>query len=195
MSSGFVLCLGCGRNLPPDFENADEFAPCPNCLERVRVFAFPALRRAESVVAAAPTIESGEASCFYHPAKQALVACDSCGRFLCALCDIEMGQSHRCPACLESAKRKGKLDVVQTRRVLYDGLALTVATVPIIFWPLTVVTAPAALYLVVRHWRQPGSILPRTKIRFVLAAFIAFAQICGWGLLVYYVVSRARSAA
>src|SRR3712207_2036733 len=127
MTSRYVLCAGCGRSLPPDFENAADFAPCPSCLERVRVFAFPALRRAAAAAATAPAIASGEASCFYHEMKQAVVTCDRCGRFLCALCDIDIGGSHRCPVCLESGKRKGKLDAVQNRGVLYDGIALSLA--------------------------------------------------------------------
>lgn len=195
MSSGLVLCLSCGGHLPADFENADGFAPCPNCQNRVRVFAFPALRRMGTSTAAAPAIESGEASCFYHPAKQALVTCDTCGRFLCALCDVDIGQSHCCPACLESGKRKGKLEVVQNRSVLYDGLALALAFAPLLFWPLTVVTAPAALFVVVRYWRKPLSILPRTRIRFVIAALFALAQICGWAVLGYYLISKVRTAA
>lgn len=194
MSQGFVLCVGCGRNLPPDFENAEEFGACPSCLERVRVFAFPALHRADLPTPAAPAIASGEASCFYHAHKQAVVACDSCGRFLCALCDIEIGESHRCPTCLETGKRKGKLELIENRRVLYDGLALTVAIVPILFWPLTLLSAPAALFLVVRHWRKPLSILPRTRIRFVLAGLIALAQICGWAALFYSLFARAKGA-
>lgn len=192
MSSGLVACLGCGKSLPSDYENNGEFVGCPSCLNPVRVIAFPALHRAGTAGTAAPALEVGEASCFYHPHKQATVACDSCGRFLCALCDIELGDSHRCPACLESGKRKRKLEVVENRRVLFDGLALGVAVLPVLFWPVTLVSAPATLVLVGRYWREPQSILPRTKIRFVLAALIALAQICGWSLLFYFLIAGVR---
>jgi hypothetical protein len=190
MSSGAVVCPGCSRHLPPDYENADEFAPCPNCETRVRVVAFPALRRIETAPALAATIEANDASCFYHPAKQAVIACETCGRFLCALCDIEVGETHRCPSCLESGKRKGTLEVMQSRRVLYDGLALSLAIMPLLFWPLTIVTAPAAVFLVIRHWGTPLSILPRTRIRFLLAGLVALAQIGGWVALIYFLIAR-----
>lgn len=195
MRAGQVACPECERNLPPDFAEAGEFLPCPGCLESVRIFAFPALHRTATGETALPALESSDASCFYHPAKQAIVACDSCGRFLCALCDIEISGNHRCPGCLETGKRKGKLETVENRRVLYDGLALTLAIAPILIWPITLLTAPAALFVVVRYWRHPLSILPRTRIRFVFAFLIALAQVCGWALLIYFIVARARSAA
>jgi hypothetical protein len=36
--------------------------------------------------------------------------------------------------------------------------------------------------MVVRYWRAPGSIIPRTKIRFILAFAIACLQIAAWAL-------------
>lgn len=194
MSAGQVSCSGCGRNLPPDFATAGVFLGCPNCLEPQRVFAFPALNRVTTANAALPALESNDANCFYHPLKQAVVACDNCGRFLCALCDVEMAGSHRCPACLEIGKRKRKLETVENRRILFDSLALTLSIVPLLMWPVTILTAPATLFVVLRYWRRPLSILPRTRVRFVFAFLIALGQLCGWALLVYFIFARSRSA-
>jgi hypothetical protein len=195
MSFGRVACVDCKKDLPADFENAGAFLACPSCLSRLRVFAFPALRRSTAPVVAAPTMGVAEASCFYHAAKQAVVTCDSCGRFLCALCDVEIGSAHRCPSCLAAGKESRKLETVENRRILYDGLALALAILPILIWPATLLTAPAALYVVLRYWRTPLSILPRTRIRFVIAALLALAQIGGWALLFYFIIANARTAA
>lgn len=195
MSSGRVACANCATKLPPEFENAGNFLACPACNQLLRVSAYPALRSNRSGEITAAASVADEASCFYHPAKQAVVACESCGRFLCALCDVEIGQNHRCPACLEAGKQKRKLQTVENRRVLYDGLALTLAVLPILLWPFTVLTAPAALFVTIRYWRQPLSILPRTRVRFVIAGLFALAQICGWLALVYFLIARARRAA
>jgi hypothetical protein len=195
MSAGRVACAACGQNLPVDFANAGEFFGCPSCLVSQRVFAFPALNRVATANAALPALESNDASCFYHPLKQAVVACDNCGRFLCALCDVEMSGSHRCPACLEIGKRKQKLENVENRRILFDSLALTLSIVPLLMWPLTIVTAPATLFVVLRYWRRPLSILPRTRIRFVLAFLIALGQLGGWALLIYFLFARAKGTA
>lgn len=190
MSGGRIACVECGTDLPPDFANTGEFLACPSCAASLRVYAFPALHRGASAALPEPALAMGEASCFYHPQKKAVVACDSCGRFLCALCDVELSESHRCPGCLETGKRKQSLAPVENRRFLYDGLALALATFPLLMWPFTLFTAPTAIFLVVRHWRQPLSILPRSKIRFVLAFLLALAQICGWLALFYFLWAR-----
>jgi hypothetical protein len=180
-----VACTGCQARLPPDFFNLEHFAPCPSCEATLRIRVFPALVRPETPAEAAPVAEEGESSCFYHPHKRAVVACESCGRFLCALCDIEVGDKHRCPNCLSSKTRKQP--EFEKRRTLYDGIALALATYPILMWPFTVVTAPASLYITIRYWRTPLSIFPRTKIRFVLAFLFAGAQVFGWCYLAYRV--------
>ena len=72
-------------------------------------------------------VVEGEAACFYHPGKRATVPCGVCGRFLCALCDLELNGRHVCPACLETSRRKGDLRNLDTRRMLYDSAALSLA--------------------------------------------------------------------
>lgn len=70
-----------------------------------------------------------------------------------------------------------------TRRTLYDGVALTLSVAPLLFFFLTIITAPLAIYMSLRNWNRPGSILPRTKIRFVLAIIFSLVQVAGWGFL------------
>jgi hypothetical protein len=48
--------------------------------------------------------------------------------------------------------------------------------------------------VVLKYWRKPLSILPRTRIRFVLAFLIGLAQICGWVALFYYWFARMKTA-
>jgi hypothetical protein len=134
----------------------------------------------------------GEASCFYHPGKKAVVPCEACGRFLCAVCDVEMNGEHFCPACIESGKKKGRMQKLQNRRTLYDSIALAVALVPLIVWPLTLISAPIALWFSIRHWNAPRSIVPRTRWRMVVAALIALLQIGGWITGFYMVFHRSR---
>ena len=40
-----------------------------------------------------------------------------------------------------------------------------------------------ALFVAIRYWKAPPSILRRTKIRFVAAIIIALLQIAGWAAL------------
>ncbi len=131
-----------------------------------------------------------QASCFYHSQKKAVIPCDNCGRFLCALCDVELGGKHLCPACLETGKKKGRIIDLERHRVLYDAAALKLAIYPVLMFWFTLFTAPIALYLAIRHWNSPGSIVGRTRIRSVLAIMLSGLQILAWIVGIAYIVSR-----
>ena len=135
----------------------------------------------------------GESSCFYHPQKKAVVPCQGCGRFLCALCDCELQGEHFCPACLEVGRQKGRIKRLENQRTLYDAIALSVAILPMLIIYFTIITAPIALFIALRYWNAPRSIVRRTKIRLILAISIATLQILGWGVVIYFIVSRIRS--
>ena len=66
------------------------------------------------------------------------------------------------------------------RRVLHDEIALSMAVLPLLAWPFTIATAPTAIIWALRHWNSPTSILPRTKVRFLVAILIASLQIAAW---------------
>jgi hypothetical protein len=184
MIQATVACPSCKARLPPDFFNLQHFVSCPSCEATFRIRVFPALTRPATPSVAAPILAEGESSCFYHPHKRAIVSCERCGRFLCALCDIEVGETHRCPGCLSKKAGAAQPEMAKSR-TLYDGIALALATFPLIAWPFTVITAPAAMYMTIRYWRTPVSIFPRTKIRFILAFLFAAVQVGGWCFLAY----------
>lgn len=168
-------------------------AECPVCRTRLQAMVFPAVledRRTAGDQGFTAKLDDTEASCFYHPSKRAVQACDGCGRFLCGLCDLELDGRHLCPGCLDTGRTTGKITKLQNRRVLYDNMALMLALLPILMWPFTLLSAPAALYIVIRHWKSQGSIIPRSKFRFVLAGILASLQIAGWGLFAYFLISN-----
>ena len=182
MTARLIACTKCRAPLPPASYNLPGLRQCPACGAASQVEVFPAALRPPGPGASGERVLiEGEASCFYHPAKKAVVPCESCGRFLCAVCDVELSGAHLCPACLESGKKKGRLKQLENTRTLYDSLALAVAVFPMIFaWPITIVSAPIALYLAIRYRNAPTSIVRRSKWRAVLAGILAFLQIGGW---------------
>jgi hypothetical protein len=183
MSTVLVDCPNCRRELPAALFNRRTFAPCPRCRHDVQVHAFPALLRQRTSLGAGESITGeDEASCYYHPDKKAVVPCSVCGRFLCTLCDVEFNERHMCTSCLEAGKEKKKMKNLETHRVLYDDVALSLAIIPFIMVWVTIITAPAAIYVAIRHWRSPTSIIPRTKARFLIAISIACLQLGGWVL-------------
>lgn len=176
-----VLCTGCGKPLSGGGFNSGEEFRCGSCGVKLGVEVFPALfHGAEKGAAGEALTDVGDAGCFYHPLKKAAAVCAACGRFLCSLCETDLAGRCLCPSCIHTGRQNEQLETLVTQRVLHDSMALSVAILPMLFFPVTVISAPIAIYLAIRNWKNPGTILPRTKLRFVAAIIIALLQIAGW---------------
>lgn len=196
MSSPLIQCPKCRAWLVEGILNQPDFAPCPACGVPLLGEAFPALfRKAAAGPSAEAVMVEGESSCFYHPEKKAVLPCDGCGRFLCALCDCLLHGQHFCPACLEAGATKGKIKSLENQRSLYDSIALTLAIWPLIIPYFTIITAPMTVFVAIRYWNAPGSIVRRTKFRFAIAVIIALVEIALWvlvfGLIFFHHRTRA----
>jgi hypothetical protein len=193
MAAQAICCGECSMPVPAEFWNRAGM-PCRGCGQAIQVAVFPAIESARSgALPEAVEIES-EASCFFHPSSRAAIPCDECGRFLCRLCEIEVDGRHLCPTCFESGISTSKLQSLETSRTMYDSMALAFATLPsLLFWP-AIVGAPAALFIVIRRWRAPGSIVPRTRIRYYLAILFSLSDLVFIGLIIYAMVSGYRAA-
>jgi hypothetical protein len=189
-----IQCPECRAWLFDGIINQPELAPCPACGAPLQIEVFPALfRKFKAGQSGEAVLVEGESSCFYHPQKKAMLPCDGCGRFLCALCDCELNGQHFCPACLEAGKAKGKIKNVDNERTLYDSVALSLAVYPLLLFYFSLITAPMALYVAIRYWKAPQSILRRTKIRYIAAITISLLQISGWAIFFIAVSTRHRS--
>lgn len=177
-----VRCTKCRTVLPVEFSPDATRLACPRCRASLEVSVFPAIQREIGPgIAAHPALVEGETTCFFHAEKKAVVLCDGCGRFLCALCDVPIGGQHLCPKCLETSRAKNTLTTLENYRTLYPSLALTFAFLPLLVWPLTVLTAPAALFLVFYGWRKPASLTGRRRrFAMIVAGLAALAQCVGW---------------
>ena len=188
MSHPQPACSQCSAPLPEALLRAGQPVACPSCQAPLEVLVFPALLRppAGRVVPERIVME-GEAGCFYHPEKRAVIPCHACGRFLCSLCDTEFNQEHFCPNCLQTRRQKNQMPELVTNRILYDGAALVLtvgSTVLFCLWFFWIISAPMAIFLAVLSWTQPGSILPRSRFRAILAIILALLQLIGLYLLI-----------
>jgi hypothetical protein len=183
------ICSNCSTLLPLEIFNTDQPDECNYCHRQTYGFAFPALiRPPEQIKTGEQILVEGDASCFFHPQKKAMVSCEYCGRFLCSLCDIEFGGQHLCATCIEAAKKKKTLKTLEDRRVLYDDLALALAIVPIILFYVIIVTAPISIFMAIRHWDSPSSIIPRrSKLRMTFAILISVLELVGIGALIFLI--------
>lgn len=189
----FLRCDKCQRQLPGALANTPAPVECPSCRALLLVQVFPAFLRPVVRGRASEALASQEdAGCFYHPHKKAVVPCEDCGRFLCALCDLEIDGQHVCPACVEIARQAGKSLRAGGQRTLHDQMALSVlfggvAVGLITVGVATIITAPIALFLVIRYWNEPArSPVPRTRARLIVAGVLALLQIAGWSFALYY---------
>jgi len=196
-------CPSCKAPVAPS-ENPSEgraltLAPCPGCGKAIAVLVFPASGRRAGGDAGA-VAGDGDAVCFHHPAKRAEIACDACGRFLCGLCRVELDGRAVCAACFTQAHthtRKTRLkgnatsaNVSQCMR--HDKIALAcVVTAPFLYF-LSFVNAGIALYLCIRHWRTPISVIPRNRWRFAVAGIGASVILALWVVLIVTFVGGIR---
>jgi hypothetical protein len=189
-----VQCPKCHAWLLEGIFNQPELSPCPACGVPLQVEIFPALFRKIAPGQSGETVVvEGESSCFYHPQKKAVLPCDGCGRFLCALCDCQLNSQHFCPACLEAGRTKGKIKSLENQRTLYGSIALSLAFYPILIFYFTIITAPMALFVAIRYWKSPPSLVNRSKTSFVIAIIFALLQIAGWGILFVSLATAHRS--
>jgi hypothetical protein len=185
MAAG-VKCTHCEWRFPIEDGAGWIERECPSCSERLHVFHFPALVRPPRIRPGRNVaVMDGQAACFFHSDKSASHPCDACGRFLCGLCDFESHGKHFCASCLDHARKAGEgttegSDVLLKERVyLPQNLALGLA----LYSPLSIIglyfvpfTAPAALWIALRHWKNPGGFQVRGKTRFVAAVIMAAIQ-------------------
>lgn len=182
-------CTACGGVLAAPVIQAGGELPCPACRAVLRIELFPALLRSIAPGLPAETsLLEGEATCFVHSGRRAVVTCARCGRFLCSLCDLELDGAHLCSGCVEGERREGRLAQLETRRHLYDRMALALAIYPAFLFYFTLLTSPVVIYLSVRYWRSPLSLVQPGRWRFVVAVTIALLQLLGWGSLVFVVL-------
>jgi hypothetical protein len=177
-----VRCSKCVKPLPLEVLSAGGPVVCPTCRALLEVFVFPAIhRRIGPGLAAELSLVEGETTCFFHADKKAVVVCNGCGRFLCALCDVPIGGEHLCPKCVEAGRTKKTLTTFENYRTSYPSLALTFAFLPLLIWPITVITAPLAVFLVLFGWRKPPSVTgQRRRAVMIIALIFALMQCAGW---------------
>jgi hypothetical protein len=174
-----------------DAVNSDD-AVCVFCGAHSTVRVFPALFQERRSAEPAPMASEGEAACFDHPSKRAVAHCSQCGRFVCQLCAIDFRGGTWCPACFAGGRTRQQ-NIFEPGRTLYDSIALTLAAAPLLIWPFTFLTAPAAIFIAIRYWRRPQSLVRWNRWRSVLAIALASAQIGGWIWLIAYLVLQSRS--
>ena len=181
-----ITCPNCGAFLPATVAELQSLAECPACLRSTEVTVFPAYERPVAVgVAAEKVVMEGEATCFYHPANRAQVPCDACGRFLCALCDLDLSGKHLCPQCLEKAMAKNTLQSVERTRTRWDIIVFLLLLLPLMpcFMLFVPLTALAALAFIGIKWKAPPSLVSNTRLRYIIFTILAVIELLAGSIM------------
>lgn len=137
--------------------------------------------------------------CYFHPTNRAALPCDSCGRFLCTVCDMPVGSRHLCPVCLSSGLGKEKFIEIIPRRFLWGRAAFALGFIPLcgfflFMWPFLFISGGLAVVLGFMGWRRPGSLVRgRKRWMAVLGILFGLLQvgICvGFFFFVFYYSAR-----
>lgn len=153
---------------------------CRSCLAEFNFVAFPALTQKTEVAKPQAVTLAEESTCFFHGENQAEKVCDDCGRFLCAVCAIPMSGRTICPTCISSTNSTAQ--IARSERTIYGGAALALAVFPILVWPVTLLTAPAAIALVIYGWNKPTSLVQPRRWSGIVAVVLGALQVVGWGI-------------
>lgn len=168
---------------------------CPGCRDEIEYIQFPALELpgvpGEPPVAA---VEGQEAGCYFHPEYKAEQICAHCGRFICSLCDLPVGEARYCPVCLEAKHQGPGLDLLVDRRTCHDNLVLKILLASVFLFLIpSLFLAPLCLFLVIRYWQSPGSLLRRGRWRLIAALVLSSLLIIGWVLVLILMVLAIRN--
>ena len=186
-----LACPECGFELKADNTEPQDYRPCNVCGHETLPLLYPAYFVSGPVITQADLRrEEEDASCFYHENKKAAHACGQCGRFVCLLCSAQIGDALLCPACVVSGEKKSNR--LERGRTLYDSLALIVATLPAFTVSFSVIGGPVAVYLALRYWKRPGSIVRRYQWRKWLALGLGLAETGGWIWVFTYLALQRR---
>lgn len=186
-----VSCPECGLDLRPSFFESPDYRDCHICGTEISVLPFPACFTPPPRITPVDLWRGeNEACCFHHESKKAVQVCTRCGKFLCALCASEFGDDVLCPECLVAGELERTDSRLERSRTLYDSIALTMAVAPAITISLTILGAPAAIYMALRYWKSPESIVRRFRWRRWLALTLGAGEIVFWVFVLVFTIAR-----
>ncbi len=186
-----ISCSKCQTRVAAEAIGGEQPFPCPGCESPLQIWAFPRLLSGvPEGKPAAPVTSDAEATCFFHEGNRAEMPCEACGRYLCAICDLEIDGSHLCPTCVDGDQGMSLPDRLVRERVLWDSVVLSLSILPMLIFYITLFTAPMTLFLGFRHLRTPTSLVRHTRFRLYLGLSIAGLQVVGWLSGLGYLIMR-----
>lgn len=163
---------------------------CPFCRTEFEATPFqPRERRHEAVPVVTETPDGVAAACANHARNAAVTSCSRCGLFICALCDMNLGDGSFCPACFERVRAENTLAAGATRYRDYASMAVSTAVFSLI---CALPFGAFAIYWGVKGVRQrraEGSGIAGPVIAIIIGALQSLALLVGVTLLIIGMVN------
>lgn len=165
---------------------------CPACFSSFEATRFQAPDRSAAVQRLAEAGPGAETACAAHPANVAVVNCQRCGVFMCALCRIDADEMALCPACFDRLSAEGALASTRTTFRDYGRLASNTAIAGLLLLVFGLAIGPAAIYYGVRSLRQLSQMGETTgRARAVIAILAGLLETGFGGLMLVSMFARA----
>lgn len=187
-ASASISCPSCQNPISAGPQFGPVARECPSCRKKPTVRVFPRLFvPEESKPAFGELSTDGDATCSFYPELKAEHVCEECGCFMSEKASISWGGKSLCLPCLHSLREKKGKDEFRASLKLYDNTALGLVVPFLAFFPLafiTLFTAPAALYYLIRYRKSSLGLVPRGPFRWWLALFFAIVVNGAWIFLI-----------
>jgi len=188
-----ITCPQCSQPIAPPTPGTETHLTCPGCAAEFEIYLFAEPIGTESPPAASKPASEGEATCFFHDDRLAERSCDQCGRFVCSVCDLELGGRHLCPSCIEAAMKPGSTSFVRGR-ARWDWIAFLVGVSPLLggifFWWALPITGAAAIFLSVLSFRKPPSLVTGHRpIIAISGGIFGLLQIAPFVALIWFLIA------
>ena len=148
-------CPLCDRTLPIEALQSGVMR-CPICGNSFEATAFKPPQRKLAVVETSQSGPEAVNPCANHARNVAVTSCQRCGIFICALCDMNVGNGSYCPPCFDRLRGEGGLAGAPKRVRDFGAMAGLAALAGFVFmWMfLGLPFGAATLYYARKGWTQ-----------------------------------------
>ncbi len=150
---------------------------CSLCGTSSKFHLFPRYFREPEVIVKPSLSHKGDATCVFYPDLKAEMICDECGSFLSSKAAVDWVGSTYCMPCLHHLREKKKETDFQAKTQLHDNRALALS---LFLLPVSLFTAPLAVFVLLKNRKSPGGFVPRGKFRWWLAMILSSGLTLGW---------------
>ena len=188
------LCPSCNAPLDAATLHAGVMN-CPHCRKQFEATPFqPRERHHQAVQVVTETPDGIAAACANHERNAAVTSCTRCGLFICALCDMNVGEGSYCPSCFDRMRDQSTVDSGATRYRDYATMSISAAAISLLcpFLPI----GPFAVFWGlkgVRQRRAEGSGIAGPVIAMILGSLETLALLVGVTLFIIGLVAQGKS--